>query len=86
MIIPDKKKTVSVILGKLGKDGMGTPVKPESDMGSPDAGLRSAAEELMMAIKGDSVDHLMSAMKAFIAEADLAEDASEGENSEMPVV
>jgi hypothetical protein len=68
MIIPDRKKTVSVILSKLSPEGAErlAQVKPEEEMDSHDDMLKSICEDMLMAFRHDSAHDLMMAMKAFM--------------------
>lgn len=63
-MIFDKKRSVSVILSKMGKDGSTseTEVKPES--GDHDE-YTSLAEDMIAAFKDGSVQRLASCMRTF---------------------
>ncbi len=78
-MIFDKKKSVSVILSKMGKDGRvtETDVKPES--GEHDE-YTSFAEDMISANKDGSVQRMASCLREFhkmIENADEEEDAGE---------
>lgn len=67
MFLPDKKKTATVILAKMKPDGSQTrqAVKPEVSLNEGDEVLKSIAEDLHYAIKNDSIQGIVEAMKAF---------------------
>ena len=74
MIIPDRKKTVSIILSKLSADGMQPKtqeVKNESEISPTDTALKAIAEDMLQAHKDSSAHDLMVALKAFIEEFEL---------------
>ena len=79
MIFPDPKKAATMILSKFDKDGNGKDmeVKSEAPIGDMDEGLKSAAEDIMMAINDKSPMDLMKALKSFCDMAD--DDSEEGE-------
>jgi hypothetical protein len=65
MFIPDKKKTVSVILSKL-KPGGGSesaPVQAEKEMGE-ESPMKIIAEDMMLAFKNGSIAGLQDALEA----------------------
>jgi hypothetical protein len=67
MIIPDNKKTVSIILSKM-KPGGGESrqeVKPEQAIDDKDETLKAIAEEMLKAFEDKSAMDLVSALKAF---------------------
>lgn len=85
MIIPDKKKTVTVILSKLKKGGgvKDAPVLNEAQAGESSE-LKIIAEDMMMAFKSGSVSDLEAALDALVAKVqaddqvqDSQEDAEE---------
>lgn len=72
MIIPDRKKTVSVIISRMNPDGKPSgnlEVKPEEAIDERMGAIKSIAEEIMMAIKSGSAMDLAQALKAFMVEA-----------------
>lgn len=76
MIIPDSKKIVSVILGKMRPDGHESmaSMKNEEELDVSDAALKAIAEDLLMAFKNDSAHDLMVALKAFMSELQIADE------------
>ena len=84
MIIPDKKKAVSVILARMNPGGKEKQqeVKSEAPMNDDDAALESIAQDIMQAIKDGSAQDLVMALKAFDAECERSEDGDGGENPE----
>jgi hypothetical protein len=68
MIIPDKKKAVSIILSKMGAGGaeQSAPLKPEEEMGDG-AELHAIAEDLLMAVEQKSAAAVKDALQAFLA-------------------
>lgn len=69
MIIPDKKKAVTVILSKLRPDGSETrqDVLPEDEMDENDSDLKAIAEDMLHAYESKSASDLVTALKAFIS-------------------
>lgn len=76
LMMGNKEKAVSAILGDSYKE---KPVeKPISaEYGE---GYKMSAQELLSALKSDDVGKAASALKSFIALADMEEDASEPED------
>lgn len=70
MIIPDKKKAVTVILSKLGKGGdeKSQEVKPESAMGEHQEAMKTIAEDIMQAMQDKSAMDLANALEALVRE------------------
>ncbi|HNJ37813.1 MAG TPA: hypothetical protein PL071_07325 [Nitrosomonas sp.] len=67
MIIPDNKKTVSIILSKM-KPGGGESrqdVVPEQAIDDKDEALKAIAEDMIKAFEDKSAMDLVSALKAF---------------------
>lgn len=81
MIIPEKKKAVSVILSKFKPDGSErTPdieVKPEEEINEHDESLKAIAEDIMSAVESKSAHDLLVALRAFISECSMHEDDEE---------
>lgn len=76
MIIPDKKKAISVILSKMNKDGSVTESHVAPETGAHDE-YTSFAEDIIHAIESKSVQKLASCLRAFhemIAEEDKEQD------------
>lgn len=69
MIIPDKKKTVSVILSRMNQDGKDGPQMDAKNESSDDP-LQGVSEDILMAIKEGSAADLTTALKAFMAGSD----------------
>ncbi len=67
MIIPDNKKTVSIILSKMkpGGEESRQEVKPEQAIDDKDETLKAIAEEMLKAFEDKSAMDLVSALKAF---------------------
>lgn len=67
MIIPDNKKTVSIILSKMKPGGRESrqEVKPEQAIDDKDETLKAIAEEMLKAFEDKSAMDLVSALKAF---------------------
>jgi hypothetical protein len=81
MIIPDKKKAVTVILSKLGK-GPGPEVKPEAGLDEHHEAMKSIAEDIMQAFEDKSAMDLANALEALVREIqamDEEQDASDME-------
>jgi hypothetical protein len=75
----DKKKSVSVILSKLGKDGQNHESEVAHEGGDHDE-YTSLAEDIISATKEGSVQRLAQCLKSFhemIEEADEAQDQEE---------
>lgn len=79
MIIPDKKKLPMVILKKMseGKEES-MPVAPESDLRGEEA-LDMIVDDLMMGIKEGSRMKVKDAMRAFVSEIQLMDEAQDSE-------
>lgn len=76
-MIFDKKKSVSAILSKMGKDGRTTETEMKQESGEHNE-YTSLAEDIIASAKDGSVQRLASALKSFhemIEEADEAQDA-----------
>lgn len=76
----DKKKAVSVILSKVGKDGHAQETSVAHESGEHNE-YTSLAEDIIAAMKDGSVQRLAHALKSFhgmIQEADEEQDAKEG--------
>ncbi len=72
MIIPDRKKSVSMIVSKLSPDGKmsgDVAVEPEEAIDSRDESLRVIATELLSAMERKSALDVAKALKAFMIEA-----------------
>lgn len=82
MIIPDNKKTVSIILSKMKPDGGESrqEVKPEQAIDDKDETLKAIAEEMLKAFEDKSAMDLVSALKAFWNQIQLADE----EQDEQP--
>lgn len=67
MIIPDNKKTVSIILSKMkpGGDESRQEVKPEQALDEKDEALKAIAEDMLQAFEQKSAMDLVMALKAF---------------------
>ncbi len=69
MMMPDKKKMMSIILGSLSpsnearKDKMKDSDEPEDDKSSA---LRDAMEKFLRAVKSESPDGMVRALKDFV--------------------
>jgi len=63
MIIPDKKKAVSVIIAKMGKPGH-QEMAPEHEMDESDGMLKSIAEDLIAGVESKSAHEVAMALKA----------------------
>lgn len=81
MIIPDRKKAVSVILSKMGGDGAekSQEVKNETPGDDTQGALRAITEDVMQAFHDKSIEGLMSSLKAFCTEVDSQGDDDSGE-------
>lgn len=82
MIIPDRKKAVSVILSKMKPHGMaeGGEVKDEAPVDAKDGALKAIAEDMLMAVEQKSPMDLVNALQAFMSEIearDLEQDEAE---------
>lgn len=64
MIIGDKKKAVSVILSKMGKDGSVKETNVASESGEMNE-YTAFAEDIISAVENKSVQGLASCLKAF---------------------
>lgn len=76
-MIFDKKRSVSVILSKMGKDGKTTETSVAPESGEHDE-YTAFAEDMISAMKEGSVQRLASALRSFhdmIEEADEEQDA-----------
>jgi len=83
MIIPDQKKSVTVILSKLKPEGSKEQEGlPEEVIDEHMGILKGIAEDAMQAIKDGSAHDLAVAMKSFWQEMELAEEEAEGEEDE----
>lgn len=85
MIIPSKKKAVSVIISKMRPDGSmneGGEVKNEVEADVKDSALHSHAEDMISAIHNKSPSDLMHAMRNFLSEHELHEEKSEEDPSD----
>ena len=82
MIIPDNKKTVSIILSKMKPVGGESrqEVKPEQAIDDKDETLKAIAEEMLKAFEDKSAMDLVSALKAFWNQIQLADE----EQDEQP--
>lgn len=78
MIFPDKKKAVTVILSRFGKDGSSKemPVKPEEGEASPVKGI---AEDMMQALHDKSVMGLEGALSALISHIQVMDEEQDAE-------
>lgn len=81
MIFPDPKKSATMLLSKMNKDGESKEmeVAPESDLPGTDMGLKSAAEDVMQAIHDKSPHDLMVGLKSFF---DMCDSDTEEEDDE----
>jgi hypothetical protein len=73
MIIPDRKKAVTMILSKLndtktGEETPGVPMKNEQTLVAADQPLHAIAQDAISAFERKSPADLTSALKAFFAE------------------
>lgn len=68
MIIPDKKKAVTVILAKkmAGGGEVQSEIKPEHSIGEHDQVLHNIADDLLHAVNIKSAHAVVSALKAFV--------------------
>lgn len=84
MIIPDKKKAVTVILSKLKPSGGEslTRVKPEEEMDPAQGALKAIAEDLLSAIDSRSASDLAQALGAFMAEIQAQDSIQDAEEAE----
>lgn len=79
MFLHDRKKAVSVILSKMGKDGSTSEVHVASEGGGHDE-YSAFAEDMLAAFEDKSVQKLASCLKAFhemIMEEDEEQDQGE---------
>lgn len=75
MIMPNPKKVATVIVSKM-RDGHEThqEVKPEEAIDEHHEALKAIAEDIMHAMESKSAHSLATAMKAFIAHHESADD------------
>ncbi len=74
MIIPDVKKTASLIIARMkpdGSDGSVGAIKPEAQMDDSMAGIHAAAEDLINAIGSKSASEVADALKNAFAQLDV---------------
>lgn len=78
MLFNDKKKMASIIVAKLGKSGSHEQ-KAEESLSDDDAGLQSAAEDMLQALEDKSATDLVAALSAFLDcyQADSTDEADE---------
>jgi hypothetical protein len=79
MIFPDKKKVASIILSRMGKDGVPKESKLPDGSGSMDE-YSAFAEDMLDAFKSESVERLAKILKSFhemIKEEDVEQDSGE---------
>lgn len=80
---PDKKKSVTLIMSRLGAQPEQAPTSPEDGVEQDDSiGFDTAASELLAAIKSDSPKAVVSAIKALVAMCEESE-PEESEPEEM---
>lgn len=74
MIIPDSKKTVTMILSRMGEDRKmtDTEIKPERENREEDEGFRVIAEEILEAIQEKSTSGLARALRNFVEQHELS--------------
>lgn len=79
MIIPDKRKAISVILARHNTSGVQdhAEMKPEHEMDDGDANLKSIAEDVIRALEQKSAHDLMMALRAFVSQSSDSDDEGE---------
>lgn len=79
MIIPDKRKAVSVILARHNTDGVQdmAQMKSEHEINDGDANLKSIAEDMIRAFEQKSAHDLMRSLSAFISQSSDSDDEGE---------
>ena len=84
MIIPDHKKAITVILGKMHDDGSESNVEgmPEHELDEHDAALKDIAEDMLRAVNNGSAHDLMMSLKAFMSEIEVADEEQDSEMME----
>jgi hypothetical protein len=81
-IFPDKKKAVNIILSKRRPDGSHSETEVATESDSDHDVYTACAEDMMAAMRSDSVKYLAQALKAFhdlVKEEDIEQDAGEYE-------
>jgi hypothetical protein len=84
MMMHDPKKTVSVIMSKMQKDGSTKDalLKPEASTDDTLDSFKAIAEDMLAAIQAGSASDLAASLKACMAEYDSQEDAAPDQGEE----